>query len=92
MHTDQASKEKPTGSANYPAGNTDIETVTNLADTIKAFAILRARFELRGQTLSRTSPAVARISFLSQRWGFVRHLPTVGEIHRFLARIGGQHE
>lgn len=36
MHTDQAPTEKPTGSANYPAGHTDTVIVPEAVQPIKA--------------------------------------------------------
>ena len=36
MHTDNPQKEKPTGSANNPAGHTDDVIVTDAAQRIKA--------------------------------------------------------
>lgn len=39
MHTDTTSKEKPTGSANNPAGHTDSVIVPNMGQRIKAALI-----------------------------------------------------
>ena len=75
MHTDTTPKEKPTGSANNPAGHTDSQTVPNPADAGKAFANLAARFALAGHTLTRSNPAdgVAMMYYAAH----------------FLAQIGG---
>lgn len=39
MHTDTTPKEKPTGSANYPAGHTDSASIPGPIPRIKAAAI-----------------------------------------------------
>jgi hypothetical protein len=39
MHTDTTSKEKPTGSANNPAGHTDSASISGAAIRIKAALI-----------------------------------------------------
>ncbi len=44
MHTD-TQKEKPTGSANYPAGHTDSVIVPNMWQRIKS-AFIRAAYSL----------------------------------------------
>lgn len=36
MHTDTTQREKPTGSANYPAGHTDSGSISGAAMRIKA--------------------------------------------------------
>jgi hypothetical protein len=39
MHTDTTQKEKPTGSANYPAGHTDSASIPGPVSRIKAVLI-----------------------------------------------------
>ena len=95
MHTDTNPKEKPTGSANNPAGHTDSQIVPNPADTGKAFATLAARFSLAGHTLHQSGPndGPGPVSDLAERWGMARHLPTLADAEKFLLQVGGgRHE
>jgi len=56
----------------------------------KQFATLQAAFALRGHRLERTfHGADTAPTFYSERWGVVRHLPTLEDVRRFLAQIGG---
>ena len=89
MHTDTTPKEMPTGSVNYPAGHTDTRIVTVSEDpSNKAFTTLRAQFALRGHALYRTSSADGAGTYYAERWGQVRHLPTLDDAKRFLVQIG----
>ena len=57
MRTDTPRMEKPTGSANYPAGHTDRQIVPATPDTGKAFSDLQVAYAVRGHTLYRiTAP------------------------------------
>ena len=94
MHTDTTPKERPTGSANNPAGHTDRQIVPNPADVgkafaIQAFAILAARFALAGHTLTRSNPAEGAAMYYAGRWGLSRALPDLQAAAHFLAQIGG---
>jgi hypothetical protein len=90
MHTDITQKEMPTGSVNYPAGHTDTLIVPGIADPgNKAFVTLRAKFALRGHALYCTSPVDGAATYYAERWGQVRHLPTLDDAKRFLVQIGG---
>ena len=89
MHTDTTPKEKPTGSANNPAGHTDSEIVPNPAGADKAFDSLAARFALAGHTLTRSSPADGAGMYYAARWGMGRALPDLMAAAHFLAKIGG---
>lgn len=90
MHTDITPKEMPAGSVNYPAGHTDTRIVTDRDDAgNKAFTTLRARFALRGHVLHRTSSVDGAATYYAERWGQVRHLPTLDDAKRFLVQIGG---
>ena len=68
-------------------------TTTDTATTAdaKQFATLRAQFALRGHTLqqSRAGDGPGPVSYLAERWGLVRYLPTLDDARRFLAQIGG---
>lgn len=56
----------------------------------KAFSTLRAAYALKGQALHRTDPADGPVTFWAERWGLVRHLPTIDAARRFLEQIGGR--
>lgn len=90
MHTDTP-KEKPTGSANNPAGHTDtciIDAAEKTGNTDKTFATLRAQFALHGHSLHRTDPSDGVVTYWAERWGLVRYLPTLHDAALFLAQIG----
>ena len=89
MHTDTTPKEKPTGSANYPAGHTDNQIVPSPAGAGNDFASLAARFALAGHTLSRSNPADGATMYYAGRWGMGRALPDLQAAAHFLAQIGG---
>ena len=89
MHTDTTPKEKPTGSANNPAGHTDIQIISNPAGAGNDFARLAARFALAGHTLSRSNPADSAAMYYAARWGMSRALPDLQAAAQFLAQIGG---
>ena len=90
MHTDTTPKEMPTGSVNYPAGHTDTSIVLETSGPCdKVFATLRAQFALRGHALYRTSTVDGAATYYAERWGQVRHLPTLDDAKRFLVQIGG---
>ena len=89
MHTDTTPKEKPTGSANYPAGHTDRQIVAAADDAGKRFAALAARFALAGHTLTRSNPAEGAAMYYAGRWGLSRALPDLQAAAHFLAQIGG---
>ena len=89
MHTDTTPKEKPTGSANYPAGHTNRQIVAAADDTGKRFAELAARFALAGHTLTRSNPADGASIYHAGRWGLSRALPDLQAAAHFLVQIGG---
>ncbi|MFC7462821.1 hypothetical protein [Hydrogenophaga defluvii] len=84
-------KEMPTGDGNPTAGNAinDLDFPTSERND-KAFSTLRAAYALKGHTLHRTDPADGPVTFLAERWGLVRHLPTIDAARRFLEQIGGR--
>ena len=55
----------------------------------KAFARLAANFALAGHCLHRTDSKDGPVCYYAQRWGLVRHLPTLDAAQRFLMQIGG---
>jgi hypothetical protein len=89
MHTDIQQNKKPTGSANYPAGNTDAPILQSDADTGKAFATLAARYALAGHTLTRCSSPDGAVMYYAGRWGMSRALPDLQSAAQLLIQIGG---
>ncbi|MDO8248389.1 MAG: hypothetical protein Q7T78_01540 [Rhodoferax sp.] len=89
MHTDTTPKEKPTGSANNPAGHTDSQIVPNPAGAGNDFANLKARFALAGHTFTRSNAADGAGMYYAARWGMGRALPDLQAAAHFLAQIGG---
>ncbi len=83
-------KEMPTGGCNPTAGAiNDLNSPTGQRSG-KAFETLRAAFALRGHTLHRTDPSDGAMLYWAERWGLVRHLPTLHDAALFLAQIGGR--
>ena len=68
-------------------------TTTNHAET-KRFATLQAQFALHDHTLHKSGPGDGPdpVTYMAERWGMVRYLPTLDDADKFLAQIGGQHE
>jgi hypothetical protein len=89
MHTDTMPKEKPTGSANNPAGHTDTQIVPNPAGAGNDFANLKARFALAGHTLSRGNPAGGGGLYYAARWGMGRALPDLQAADFLMQIVGG---
>lgn len=56
----------------------------------KEFSTLRAAFALNGHALHRSDPGDGPVTFWVERWGMVRHLPTIDAARRFLEQIGGR--
>ena len=56
----------------------------------KVFANLRAAFVMRGHALHRTHPADGPVTYLAERWGLVRYLPSIDAARRFFEVIGGR--
>ncbi len=57
----------------------------------KRFSSLQAQFALHGHALRRSGPneGSGAVSYLCERWGLVRELPTLNDAQRFLEWIGG---
>ena len=91
MAINTTQKEVPTGDGNPTAGCAinDPNSPTSERND-KAFSTLRAAFALKGQTLHRTDPADGPVTYWAERWGLVRHLPTLHDAALFLAQIGGR--
>lgn len=84
-------KEMPTGDGNPTAGGAinDLDFPTTERSD-KVFSTLRAAFAMEGHTLHRTDPADGPVTYWAERWGLVRHLPTIDAARRFLEQIGGR--
>jgi len=55
------------------------------------FARLKAEFAKHGHTLHQSGPDP--VSYLAERWGLARHLPTLDDADKFLVQVGGgRHE
>ena len=84
-------KEMPTGDGNPTAGGAinDLDFPTGERND-KVFSTLRAGYALKGHSLHRTDPKDGPVTYWAERWGLVRHLPTIDAARRFLEQIGGR--
>lgn len=84
-------KKMPTGDGHPTAGNTinDLDCPTTERRD-KEFETLRARFAMQGHALHRTDPTDGPVTYWVERWGLVRHLPTIDVARRFLEQIGSR--
>ena len=66
----------------------------DLADAAEAkrFATLQAQFALAGHTLHQSGPndGPGPVSYLAERWGLARYLPTLADAEQFLIQVGGE--
>ena len=55
------------------------------------YAMLKAQFALHGHTLHQSGPGdgYGPVSYLAERWGMARHLPTLADAEKFLIQVGG---
>ena len=58
-------------------------------DAAKRFATLKAQFAQHGHTLHQSGPGP--VSYLAERWGMARNLPTLADAENFLIQVGGAH-
>lgn len=61
----------------------------------KRFATLKAQFAILGHSLNQSGPddGPGHVSYLAERWGMARHLPTLGDANQFLIQVrGDSHE
>ena len=60
----------------------------------KRFATLQAQYALAGHILHQSGPGdgPGPVSYMAERWGMVRYLPTLDDAEKFLVQIGGRHE
>ena len=65
--------------------------MTTDATQAKRFATLQAQFAKHGHTLHQSGPGdgPGPVSYLAERWGMARHLPTLEDADRFLVQVSG---
>ena len=58
----------------------------------KRFTTLQAQYALHGHTLYKSGPGdgPGPVSYMAERWGMVRYLPTLDDADKFLMQIGGE--
>ena len=69
--------------------------MSNTLEHEKQFATLRAQFVMQGHTLHQSGPGdgPGPVSYLAERWGLARYLPTLEDADKFLLQVGGgRHE
>ena len=64
--------------------------MTTTTDT-ERFATLKSEFAKHGHTLHQSGPndGPGPVSYLAERWGMARYLPTLADAEQFLKQIGG---
>ena len=57
------------------------------------YAMLKAQFALHGHILHQSGPGdgPGPVSYLAEKWGMARHLPTLEDAEKFLIQVGGAH-
>ena len=67
----------------YPSATHDTDA--------KRFVTLQAQFALLGHTLHQSVPGdgLGAVSYLAERWGMARYLPTLDDAEQFLGQVGG---
>ena len=60
-------------------------------DQAERFATLKAKFALHGHTLHQSGPGdgPGPVSYMVERWGMARYLPTLADAEKFLIQVGG---
>jgi len=55
------------------------------------FAALKAQFAKHGYTLRKSGPGdgPGPVSYLAEKWGMARYLPTLDDAEHFLVQVGG---
>ena len=55
------------------------------------FTLLKAQFAKHGHTLHPSGPndGPGPVSYLAERWGMARYLPTLDDAEQFLIQVGG---
>ena len=57
----------------------------------KRFTTLQAQFAKYGHTLHQSGlgDGPGPVSYLAEKWGMARHLPTLADAEKFLIQVGG---
>ena len=65
--------------------------MTTTDTTAKRFAALKAQFALHGHTLHQSGPGdgPGPVSYMAEKWGMARYLPTLADAEQFLIQVGG---
>ena len=80
----------PPATATQEQSTVSVTTAQKMGNPEKQFSTLLAGFATQGHWLERTfHGADIEPTFYAERWGMVRHLPTLEDARRFLAQIGG---
>jgi len=55
------------------------------------FAALKAQFAQQGHTLHQSGPGdgPGPVSYMAEKWGMARYLPTLNDAEQFLIQVGG---
>ena len=58
----------------------------------KHFAALKVQFAKHGHTLHQSGPGdgPGPVSYMAERWGMARYLPTLADAEQFLIQVRGQ--
>lgn len=78
--------QPPNKNAPELAGSKGAISNTDSAD----FTTLQAAFARQGHQLNRVTFPDGTSTYWAERWGLVRYLPTLHDVGRFLAQIGGR--
>ena len=72
---------------------TTIDITTTGTTPAKRFATLKAQFALHGHTLhqSGAGDGPGPVSYMAEKWGMARYLPTLADAEQFLIQVGGGH-
>ena len=67
--------------------------MTSTTTDAKRFTELKNEFALHGHTLHQSGPndGLGPVSYLAERWGLARYLPTLDDAEKFLLQVGGGH-
>ena len=80
----------PPATATQVQSTVSVTTAQKMGNPEKQFSAFQAGFAMHGHRLERTfHSADIKPTFYTERWGIVRHLPTLEDARRFLAQIGG---
>lgn len=88
MAINTTSKEMPTGGCNPTAGAINEFNFLTVERSGKAFETLQAAFALPGVTPHRSDASDGSVIYWIERFGLVRHLPTMHDAALFLVQGG----